>query len=653
MNSPSAQKHLPKMIKLGECELDPSSGNVVRGDHSIKLDPKSIDVLLFLVELKGQLVSRDQLMEAAWKGLFVSDSQLSKHIAEIRRALGDTEKPRRFVETLPKRGYRLICDTQIILYPTDVLGSPSLTNEKANRTVQWKAILASAAAVLVLVVLIAYINEGFGPGQSAEENLQSATEIASQAELDTPSIAVLPFLDISQEQDQEYLADGVAGELLNLLAQIPNLRVVSRTSSFYFKDNVMDVRAIAERLNVHHVLEGSIRRYGERIQVSVQLIDTELDSLVWSQAFDGNFEDIFSIQNEVAASVVDRFKLTLVGEMPRRETGNSEAYALFLQARFLQQQLNPESTVNAITLYQQVLEIEPNHVGALAALGLIYIDQAMVGAISVEDGQTLSIGFLNRALEIDPNYALIYLGLAFQVLFDGNLETGFTYFSRALELAPADPDIIFESASALFVTYQYEKALQFLYYLEARDPLNPAIYATLARIYALTSQWEQAEEQARIALRLSPEHNDAPFSLGLALLHKGDPSAALAAFQQDQRIESIVGITIAHHALGNEVEFKSSLDELIAGWGQVSPSAVADVYAYIGDNEAAFEWLDKSLYFDLRSMTLHTSPLLIDLHDDPRWNSLLTKMGTSRDQLEAYNLRMELPQMPLEEMGSE
>jgi len=400
----------------------------------------------------------------------------------------------------------------------------------------------------------------------------------------------------------------------------------------------LEAPAIAARLSVDHILQGSISRYEDRVRVTAQLIDANLDSHIWSQTFDSEFENIFTIQNEIATAVTERFKLALVENPLRIEQNDSDVYALFLQARFYHQHLTPEGRTRAIDTYLQVLEIQPDHLGALAGIGHAYLDQVFVGELSFEDGQSLSMEAFNRALAIDELYAPAHLGLAFQLLFTNDIETSSVHFQRAIELAPADPDIMMEWAVSNFINYGYDEALRVLNFLQARDPLNPMLFSIKARTYALTAQWELAAENARTALSLSPGHNDAGFSLGVALLHLGEPDNALTAFEQDQRAERILGLTIGHYVLGNENEFESSMAELEAGWAQSSPSAMAEFYAYLNDKDAAFEWLEIASQFDIKRLVIHTSPLFLNLHGDPRWTAFLTEIGTSREQMSSYTL---------------
>lgn len=632
---------LPITLKIGDFNLDVASGTLTGPGRSAKLEPKTVDVLVCLASHQGELVTRDQLIESVWQGRFVTESQISKRIAEIRQALGDDHSPRRFVETLPKRGYRLICESVALEYshPEDRLLKQAAQETKSQQPRRHTLQFVSA---LVAILVILYSTQ-YATNRS--NTLPPADSVTPEPAvvLEEPSLAVLPFIDVSSSQDQEYLADGMTDELLHLFAQNQGLRVISRTSSFYYKGNDFQLSDIADSLNVDFILEGSVGLFNDRLRVSAQLIDAQQDAHIWSQSFDREFNDIFAIQNEIAAAVVDRFEVSVLNAPAQAAPIiNSEAYNTFLRARYFSRQQTPQSRAEAIAHYQQVLELEPEHAPALANLGLAYIDQVLMGEISTEQAQELSALALNRALEIDPSYALAHVGLAFQLPFTMDFASSVEHFARAIELEPNNDEITFEAAVALFTVYDFENAIQILRELESRDPVNPIIQGALARVYASAGDWQASADSARTALQLSPNHNDAPFNLGLALLAANDHDAALVAFQQDQRAEGRQGVVLAHHALGNLTEFETEFALLIEEWQEASPSVIAEVYAYLGETEQAFEWLNQALNLDIRLLFIHTSPLLVSLHDDPRWQELLTTMGTSEEQLRPLATRMNL-----------
>jgi len=248
--------------------------------------------------------------------------------------------------------------------------------------------------------------------QRDAERLEVATDEAVEkafaeveAALPERSIAVLPFLDLSPEGDQEYFSDGISEELLNLLAKIPELRVISRSSAFTFKGKDIDIRTIAEQLKVRHILEGSVRKSGNQLRITAQLIDAQTDTHLWSETYDRAMENIFVIQDEISATVVEKLKISLLGEAPTVDETDSKAYALFLQASHLTKQITPEGNDKAIELYEEALAIDSDYPPAWKGLATVYIHQGYDGELPFNEAYRLANRAANRALAIDSEYA--------------------------------------------------------------------------------------------------------------------------------------------------------------------------------------------------------------------------------------------------------
>jgi len=335
------RKQLPKTIKIGDCELDVPSGIVVDGDRSTKLVPKSVDVLIHLAKHADQLVTHDQLMASVWPDQFVTEVQISKHIGRIREALGDNQTPNRYIETLPKRGYRLICKCEIvedsaasneIINTTTSLMTGEIDQAHPPQTLQQRQWMPSltAAGIAVLVIALGYF---VYESRFAEETLVDDLQIAGV--VTDKSVAVLPFVDLSPNRDQEWYSDGLTEEIINSLAQLPELRVSARTSSFRFRGENLVIPEIAAQLGVAYMVEGSVQRDGDRLRITAQLIRAEDGFHLWSESYDGSTEAIFDVQEDVAESIAMALDVFLDDE--RRElmfklgTRNAGAYEAYLQ----------------------------------------------------------------------------------------------------------------------------------------------------------------------------------------------------------------------------------------------------------------------------------------------------------------------------------
>jgi adenylate cyclase len=348
----------------------------------------------------------------------------------------------------------------------------------------------------------------------------------------SPSIAVLPFVNMSSDPEQEYFSDGISEELLNLLAKIPELRVASRTSAFSFKGKELGLPEIARRLDVNHILEGSVRKAGNHVRITAQLVDAGSDTHLWSETWDRTLDDIFAVQDEIAAEVADRLEVTLLGNAPKVAATDPEAYALFLQGRQLGRQRTPEGFRRAEEVLQQALEIEPDYAPAWSELARVYSTQVGSGDRSIEEGSGLAREAANRALAIDPGYApaIAHLGLI-AMAYDSDLSAAARHYQRALSLAPTDTDILGDAATLLQSLGRLDEAIALKEHAVALDPVNPRGHHNLGNAYRWAGRWDEAVESYTTALSLSPGYIGAQTGIGQALLGKGDPQAALEAMR--------------------------------------------------------------------------------------------------------------------------
>ena len=308
---------------------------------------------------------------------------------------------------------------------------------------------------------------------------------------DERSIAVLPFVNMSDDPGNEYFSDGISEELLNLLAKIPELRGISRSSAFSFKGQNLELTEIAKRLDVGHILEGSVRKAGNQVRITAQLIDARSDTHLWSETYDRELDDILAIQDEISATVVAQLKITLLGEAPHVEQTDPEAYALYLQGRHL-------------------------------------------GRLGTAEGYEQSIALIEQALAIDPEYAPAHSRLGWIAMaYDNDLAQAARHFERALQLDPADINIIGNAAGLLFTLGRLDEAIAIFEYVAARDPVNPVGHSNLAGSYRSTGRWDEAVAAYETALRLSPGHMGVHYFMGTALLLNGEAEAALESFTRE------------------------------------------------------------------------------------------------------------------------
>ena len=462
----------------------------------------------------------------------------------------------------------------------------------------------------------------------------------------TASIAVLPFVNMSSDPEQDFFSDGISEELLNLLAKIPEIRVASRASAFSFKGQEFGIPEIATRLNVAHVLGGSVRKAGEEVRITAQLVDARTDTNVWSHSWDRTLEDVFAVQDEIAAEVVKQLAVSLLGGIPTVESTNGEAYALFLQGRHLGRQRTTEGFQRSIEVLEEALAIEPDYAPAWGELARVYTTQAGSGSRSAEGAFQAARAAAERALAIDPGYApaIAHLGLI-AMAQDRDLAGAARYYQEALSLSPTDTDIIGDAATLLQSLGRLEEAIVLKEYVVARDPVSPRGHHNLGNSYRWAERWDEAVASYRAAESLSPGYIGAQTWIGQALLGKGEPEEALDAIRLEPfRPWELIGSAMALYALGRQDESDRALAELIEGWEQDAAYNIAYVLAFRGEADRAFEMLGKAVEFNDPGLTEIVVENAFDrIKEDPRWLSFLESIGKGPSQLAEIQFRATPP----------
>lgn len=469
---------------------------------------------------------------------------------------------------------------------------------------------------------------------------------ASKKSVEHDSIAVLPFVNMSSDPEQEYFSDGMSEELLNLLARIPELRVAARTSAFSFKGKDVEIPEIAQRLQVAHVLEGSVRKAGNKIRITAQLIKAENGYHLWSETWDRTLEDIFAVQDEIAAEVVQQLKLTLLKASPTAVETNPEAYALYLQARHLARMQTAAAYEQALALLEQVLDIAPDYAPAWAERAVVFNRQASYGLTSCDIGAGEAREAARRALAIDPHCALAHAEIGHAAISkDRDLAAAARHLLTALAIDPDDPDLFSRAAKVALNMGRRDTARKLYDYLVERDPVNPAIRFDLGYLHYCNGNLDAAIEQWQTALRLSPEQIGTCMTIAVALLLKGEAAAALESVDRERNaFYRLLGQAVIYFRMGRQAEADIALAELIADHQLGGAYNIAVVLAWRGETDLAFEWLDKALEYNDSGLTEITiEPFAESLRKDPRWDAFATKAGLSRQQLEAIEFDVKPP----------
>jgi len=397
---------------------------------------------------------------------------------------------------------------------------------------------------------------------------------------------------------------------------------------------------------VAHVLEGSVRKAGNSVRITAQLIKAGTDTHLWSQTYDRKLDDIFAIQDEIAADVVKNLKVTLLGAAPKARTTDPEAYALYLQAIQLGRQNTADAFKQSDALYRKVLTIDPRYAPAWAGLAGNFGYETGQGLLPSKEGYTQAREAAMKALALEPEYAPAHARLGWIAMYgDNNLAGAAQHFKRALALDPADLDVLRTSAALLQSLGRLDEALALDEAVVRRDPVNVNALFNLGYHERIAGRFDEAIASSRTVLSLSPGNGGAHVSLGTALLLKGDAQGALAEIEQETTdVIRMIGLPMAYHALGRKADSDAALAALIAKYEKDAPYNIAYVYAYRGEADKAFAWLGKALeYGDSGLSEIVTENLFDKIHTDPRWPAFLRRIGKAPEQLAKIEFKVTLP----------
>ncbi|MEM6496661.1 MAG: hypothetical protein AAF709_08045 [Pseudomonadota bacterium] len=473
-------------------------------------------------------------------------------------------------------------------------------------------------------------SEATATGLDASPDQKQTTQHAEKQ-----SIAVLPLIDLSPEKDQEYFSDGLAEELSNLLSQVAQLRVAARSSAFAYKNQSLGVKEIARQLNVANVLEGSVRKSGSRVRVSAQLIQAETGYQIWSQTWDRMLDDIFAVQDEIAAAVVAHLKVALATPLPPHTEISPDAYALFLQARHLFRQHTPEAYSHALELIERVLRGE-SYAPALALKSAVCTTQADRGLRSIEEAYSVARRAAQHALEIDSQCALAYDELGWmEMMYQQNLSEAARYIRKALALEPSNPDILRHAAQLSKSLGRIEDAIALEEHLCQIDPVNFANLANLSYSYAAVNRLTEAIDLARTAVRLAPATIGINFNLALFLLADGQTDAASEVITRETHpVYRMIASAMIYHTVGRHVESEAAVKELIEGHSDTAAYNIAYVYAHRHQADETFKWLEEAVSIHDGALAhIVEEPVFNSVRADPRWSALMERLGKSPESL--------------------
>jgi TolB-like protein/Tfp pilus assembly protein PilF len=449
------------------------------------------------------------------------------------------------------------------------------------------------------------------------------------------SIAVLPFVDMSAGKDQEYFSDGLSEELLNLLSKISELKVIGRTSSFSFKGKNEDLRSIARKLGVAHILEGSVRKDGNKIRVTAQLIRATDGSHLWSETYDRDLAAIFKLQDDIARAVVKQLKLKLLPPTAKTDASiNTESYNLMLQGNYLAEKRDKVNTAKAIDLYLQALTIDSLDHRLWAALAHGLSIQASWGWVNPHEGYEKVRNAATKSISLEENQAEAHRIIGdMKMYYDWDWEGAENEFNKALNLEPRNPDLLRSMGSLTRILGRLDESFRWLKKSIDLDPLKPITYFHLGFQQIYAAHFEEAIVTYKKILELSPQFPGAHTYLSEVYLLQGKPDKALTEIQQElSKRRKGFGLAVAYSALQRQKEAEDALRDYIAEFQRTDMYMIAETYAFFGEKNKAFEWLEKAYNGrDVRLTWVKGDPLLKNLYNDPRYNAFLKKMNLPLD----------------------
>lgn len=611
----SVSPQISPVYRFGIFEVDPRSGELRRNGVRLKVQEQPFQILLKLLEHPGEIVTREELRSTLWPvGTFVDfETGLNTIIKRLRETLGDSAENPRFLETVPRRGYRFIGMPGVGATVT-----PAAVKARSRRTIP----MTGLAIVLVLALLFT-LNRGW------RERLLGR---ASPSPIE--SLAVLPLTNLSGDPAQEYFADGMTEEVIAELSKIEALRVISRTSVMQYKSTSKTVPEIAGELKVDAIVEGSVVRSGDRVRVTAQLIQAPMDKHLWTESYDRQLKDALALQAEVARDIANGIKIRITpheqAQLRTVPSVNPEAHEAYLGGRYYWNKRTAQDLKKAIENYQQAIQIDPAYASPYLGLADCYRLLSLYGSLRPKEAYPKAKAAVMRALELDNTLPEAHAELGeVKFMFEWDWSGPEQHFKRAIELNPNSVEILTGYSQYLILTGRFDEGLDARKRALELDPLAPmsSLDLDLGWAYFNARRYDEGIAHLRKVLELDPTLRDAHSALAFNFAGKRMYAEALAECEEAGN-PSVCGWVYAvsgrrAQALQIVERFKeSSKREYVdAIW-------IVATYAGLGQKDQALEWLERN-YVEcaLGMVFLKVAPDFDSLRSEPRFQDLLRRMA--------------------------
>lgn len=644
-------------LRFGAYEFDLRAGELRKHGMRIKLQEQPCQILAILLEHRGEMVTREELQSRLWpRNTFVDfDHSLNTAVMRLREALSDSSENPRFIETLPRRGYRFVAPVEeksaplIESHPpqTARLGAsptanpnenpalslaspefPATAAKKSDRVLRPR--LFSLTIFLIVIVLAASFGFRYLPRPSVA--------VAPQGRM--TSLVVLPFENLSADKDQAYFADGMTDELIAHLAKIRSLRVISRTSSMEYKGTHKALSQIARDLNVDSVVEGTVLRSGDRVRITAELVQVATDRHLWAETYESQLGDILTLQSHVASAIVNEIRVKLTPEdqvrLATTRPVSTQSYENYLKGRYYWNKRSQEGLTKAIDYFQLAIEKDPNYALAYAGLADCYsiIGSAIVGTVPASGVAPQARAAALKSLELDDTLAEAHTSLAtVRFNYDWDWNAAASGFRRAVELNPSYATAYQRNSLYLMSMGRTSESIAEMNRAHDLDPLSISMNFSLGWRLYMAREYDQAIEQLRNTIDMDTAFVLPHLVLGQAYEQKKAYDQAIAELRRATELSlgsppvlAALARTLA--VSGRITEARNLLEQLQLSKRQyVSPFYVAIVYAGLGENERALDWLEKA-YADHSNaiVFLKVDPQLDTLRSYPRFHELQRKL---------------------------
>jgi TolB-like protein/DNA-binding winged helix-turn-helix (wHTH) protein/Flp pilus assembly protein TadD len=641
-----------KRYRLGDYSLEPDKRLLSRAGQPVRLTQRPLQVLLYLIERRERVVTREELLDAFWDGREVYDDTLRKCVGAIRKALDDRSEEPRFIETHYAEGYRYIGPlveedgaafvevertrgVKIVIEEEEV-PTPQPASETALTIHQPKKLTKLLPAGRAWAVALGFVAVTLaGSGLLLYRATPTPAQRATALHKPMPSIAVLPLKNLSGDPAQEYFSDGLTESLITELSKIQGLKVISRSSAFTFKGKETDAREAGRQLQVGTILEGNVRQSGATVRVAVRLVSAEDGRVLWaSDTYNRALKDIFAVQDEIGCSVANSLKVVLCesAEPHRRGTQNIEAYQAYLKGRYYWNKRTAEGMKRAIEYFEQASTLDPNYALAYTGLADSYAMGVWYIPLSAAEALPKLKAAATRAVELDGTLAEAHLAMSNVYSFEWRWLEGAKAQERARALNPGYATAHHWYALYLALLGRSERALAEIQRARELDPLSLVINTDVGWVYYLARRYTEAIAQYQKTLELDPSFTLAHFDLALAYAQMGQHEAAIAEMHKaaGRGSDYLGGLGYVYAVAGQHARARQALAELqqLARKQYVPPYHFAWIYTGLGDKEQALALLEQVYQEHTQHVVdFKTHPLFDPLRPDARFQALVRRVG--------------------------